>query len=330
MSLTAHLTTDSVGHGRLGFHPDCPRCRAERLAGSLADDELGSRRAPAALAALLFALPWAAAPVAAQTSSLSPEQQKPAPTSPSPGLGTDLDPGSTGSRDTYTAPTTGGGDDDDSDGPPLDSEPPDEPLAAPPPGDAPEPAHEPTTPAAPEPAQPPARVPVPTTPAPATPAPPSAATPVEPAAPQHGELIEQPGGEAAGAKVRVVRIGVDPKPPPQPASRRIPAGPPLPVEPAEPPAATDSRAGTVAAAQPTNDPTVPLSQPSSSPPREIEGDAYTVREGDSLWSIARRLIGPEASVGRIAREVSRLWELNRDRIGTGNPSLINVGTVIKL
>ena len=37
-----------------------------------------------------------------------------------------------------------------------------------------------------------------------------------------------------------------------------------------------------------------------------------------------------ASAGRIAREVNRLWELNRDRIGTGNPSLIHVGTVLKL
>jgi len=62
----------------------------------------------------------------------------------------------------------------------------------------------------------------------------------------------------------------------------------------------------------------------------ISGQRYTVRAGDSLWSIARRLLGPEASAGRIAREVNRLWELNRDRIGTGSPSLIHVGTVLKL
>jgi nucleoid-associated protein YgaU len=55
-----------------------------------------------------------------------------------------------------------------------------------------------------------------------------------------------------------------------------------------------------------------------------------VRAGDSLWSIARRLLGPDASAGRIAREVNRLWQLNRDRIGTGNPSLIQVGTVLEL
>jgi nucleoid-associated protein YgaU len=62
----------------------------------------------------------------------------------------------------------------------------------------------------------------------------------------------------------------------------------------------------------------------------IRGQRYTVRAGDSLWSIARRLLGPGASAGRIAREVNRLWGLNRDRIGTGSPSLIHVGTVLKL
>jgi nucleoid-associated protein YgaU len=75
---------------------------------------------------------------------------------------------------------------------------------------------------------------------------------------------------------------------------------------------------------------VAVSQPASPADGVIRGQRYTVRAGDSLWSIARRLLGPEASAGRIAREVNRLWELNRDRIGTGNPSLIHVGTVLKL
>jgi nucleoid-associated protein YgaU len=62
----------------------------------------------------------------------------------------------------------------------------------------------------------------------------------------------------------------------------------------------------------------------------VKGDSYTVRPGDSLWSIARRVLEPQASAGRIAREVNRLWELNQARIGTGNPSLIHVGTVLDL
>jgi len=84
----------------------------------------------------------------------------------------------------------------------------------------------------------------------------------------------------------------------------------------------------VAAASPPT--TAAVSQPGSPADRLITGQSYTVRAGDSLWSIARRLLGPEATAGRVAREVNRLWELNRDRIGTGNPSLIHVGTVLKL
>jgi nucleoid-associated protein YgaU len=115
-----------------------------------------------------------------------------------------------------------------------------------------------------------------------------------------------------------------------PGSTQIAAAAPVPVDAAEPTPAANSNAAATPVAQSSGAPATPVSQPPSPPAREIEGAAYTVRAGDSLWSIARRLLGPEASAGRIAREVNRLWELNRDRIGTGNPSLINVGTVIKL
>jgi nucleoid-associated protein YgaU len=84
------------------------------------------------------------------------------------------------------------------------------------------------------------------------------------------------------------------------------------------------------AAAPAPPVTVPVSQPSPPTGGPITRPSYTVRPGDSLWSIARRLLGPEASAGRVAREVNRLWELNRQRIGTGNPSLIRVGTVLEL
>jgi nucleoid-associated protein YgaU len=75
---------------------------------------------------------------------------------------------------------------------------------------------------------------------------------------------------------------------------------------------------------------VSVPPPSDPADTRITGASYTVRPGDSLWSIARRLLGPDASAGRIAREVNRLWQLNQDRIGTGDPSLIHVGTVLKL
>ena len=78
-----------------------------------------------------------------------------------------------------------------------------------------------------------------------------------------------------------------------------------------------------------------------SPPRAIQrrrarpqrgrNQAFlVVQSGDSLWSIAKRLLGPDASAAQIARKVSRLWDLNDDRIGTGRPDLILVGTKLRL
>jgi nucleoid-associated protein YgaU len=57
---------------------------------------------------------------------------------------------------------------------------------------------------------------------------------------------------------------------------------------------------------------------------------HTVRAGESLWTIAERLVGPDASATAVAAEVARLWELNRDRIGSGDPSLIYTGTTLRL
>jgi DNA-directed RNA polymerase specialized sigma24 family protein len=42
-SLSAHLTAGR-DHGRLRFHPDCPVCRNQRLAGTLSDPVLSTRR----------------------------------------------------------------------------------------------------------------------------------------------------------------------------------------------------------------------------------------------------------------------------------------------
>jgi nucleoid-associated protein YgaU len=55
-----------------------------------------------------------------------------------------------------------------------------------------------------------------------------------------------------------------------------------------------------------------------------------VRPGESLWSIAKGLLGGGASTAGIAREVNRLWELNTNRIGTGNPDLLMIGTKLRL
>jgi hypothetical protein len=65
------------------------------------------------------------------------------------------------------------------------------------------------------------------------------------------------------------------------------------------------------------------------------GRWYTLADGDSLWTIAARLLGlPQDSTkennARIQAEVDRLWNLNAARIGTGDPSKINAGTRIRL
>jgi resuscitation-promoting factor RpfA len=57
---------------------------------------------------------------------------------------------------------------------------------------------------------------------------------------------------------------------------------------------------------------------------------YRVQPGDSLWRIAARHLGPDATTAQTAREVNRLWELNQRRIGTGNPDLIFPGQTLSM
>ena len=52
--------------------------------------------------------------------------------------------------------------------------------------------------------------------------------------------------------------------------------------------------------------------------------------GESLWTIATDLLGRDATAAQVAREVHRLWQLNRDRIATGDPDLLPVGTTLVL
>src|SRR6476661_3524821 len=54
-SLTAHLREDG-DHGRLGFHPSCPVCCEDRLAGRLPSDAIVTVRTKALLAAGVLAV----------------------------------------------------------------------------------------------------------------------------------------------------------------------------------------------------------------------------------------------------------------------------------
>jgi nucleoid-associated protein YgaU len=55
-----------------------------------------------------------------------------------------------------------------------------------------------------------------------------------------------------------------------------------------------------------------------------------VRPGDSLWAIARKLLGPRASNGAVEHKLVAIWNLNARRIGTGDPNLIFPGTRLRL
>jgi LysM domain len=112
--------------------------------------------------------------------------------------------------------------------------------------------------------------------------------------------------------------------------------PAAPVEATAPASAGPVEASAPAVPVPTSEP-VTVAQANapasnSSDEQALEGNArsYVVQPGDSLWSIAKRLLGGEASPARIAREVHRLWSLNSSRIGTGDPDLLMVGTRLQL
>jgi hypothetical protein len=65
--------------------------------------------------------------------------------------------------------------------------------------------------------------------------------------------------------------------------------------------------------------------------RATRGERFhIVRPGESLWSIAKAQLAPDASVAAVAREVNRLWELNETRIATGSPDLLIAGTRLVL
>jgi nucleoid-associated protein YgaU len=322
VSLSAHLTAGTAEHGRMAFHPDCPRCRAERLAGNLAADSLVSRRGQAALAAGLLALSAGAPPALAQAPDTD-QQQEATPGGEPPGLEPDFDPGGDDTFDDNIAPLPGGaeagGDEDEGMGPPVETEPATDP-------DARLLLDEEHTPVAPPPA--PESMPAP------TPAPPSVPTTPAPfpAEPPLAER-EQPAPAPEQRQASTERKAPERSPKTHEPERRHGTNPtrrpdsPTPVAEAVASPARPAATPVAVVSPPT---TAAVSQPGSPADGRIRGQSYTVRAGDSLWSIARRLLGPEASAGRIAREVNRLWELNRDRIGTGNPSLIHVGTMLKL
>jgi len=74
---------------------------------------------------------------------------------------------------------------------------------------------------------------------------------------------------------------------------------------------------------------VPVAAPD--PGQNLVGkDTYIVQPGDCLWHIAARLLPGGAGTEAVAGKVAELWQLNEDRIGTGDPNLIYAGTELRL
>jgi hypothetical protein len=348
-SLTAHLREPDA-HAGLPFHPECPICRCERLVGTFASGEFVSLRTQAALAASVLAL-GTTAPAAlaaeqdsehegassvAQTVSNDPSQnpsfdpggnaetlpqapagpQNPAP--PTPG-NDDGGPIEQQSATNTNDPVVDNGDGQDKGQPQTQQTPqtPQTPQTQPTPQSPPMAADQGATPPSTADASP-----APPTPADAAPAADAPSTAPEPDEPIPTGADETGiGGTARGASL--------PQRPRRHASHRAerkavrhtqPVGGGTGSPPAPSSAATSTPSPQTAEATTTT--TAGDAKPGDS--------THRVHAGESLWSIASDVLGPSASPARIAREVHRLWQLNRERIGTGNPDLVMVGTALRL
>ena len=96
------------------------------------------------------------------------------------------------------------------------------------------------------------------------------------------------------------------------------------------PAADAGTATYTAAPAPSTAAVASATTPAGGRPARPGDRTHTVLAGESLWAIATDLLGRDATPAAVAREVHRLWQLNRDRIATGDPDLLMVGTRLVL
>ena len=335
--LARHLI-ESGSHGGLSFNPACPACREERLTGALTRLPLVPARAQAGLAAALLAASGAAPTAALANPGQEAESEQPGAAAPGgapPSISEGGDPSTSSGADT-----------------PLGEQP----LAVAPPGDGPPGADEPGGIEAPdtgdddddgEPA--------------AGPGP--AGTPGEPS---RGDGDEPGGiGEGAVSDRRPSRgVQSDELPRERPAKTRIKRdagdrtqresrrggapgarGGPQRTAPAGAPAVRGPFAGAPATTpgagvRPTAPVPAATASASSAAGHGLAASTcdqaarshrlHVVRAGESLWSIARDLVGHGATTAAVAREVQRIWDLNAAAIGTGDPDLVLVGQTLRL
>jgi hypothetical protein len=328
-SLTAHLRRPD-DHGRLGFHPECPVCRGERLAGPEPSDAVVGGRTKALVAAGVLALSTASPGV---VPAAEPDREQEGVTAPdqteadAPSSEMDLDPGGKSTDlplEVPQAPEIEASSDpyEDEGAPEPDAAADDEPPLADSNADASTPSVDPQqTPPPMEAAAAPSTAPEATSP---TLAPETAATPAQPypdaAAESHAR--ERETARASRARNQAAAASDTKRAARAPHTQQRDSTPhPMQVF-----------AATAASAQAMQ------AQPAASRPVNASrsrgaqrGDRFhVVRPNESLWSIASDLLGDDASAVRIAREVNRLWELNSARVGTGNPDLLMIGTRLTL
>jgi peptidoglycan hydrolase-like protein with peptidoglycan-binding domain len=118
---------------------------------------------------------------------------------------------------------------------------------------------------------------------------------------------------------------------PAPKARRSASRARVAARPAPPlrsPAPADS--GRVARLRPApRGPQAVVQRPRPAPVRS-SASTYTVQPGDALWPIAERHLASSRSVTEIAQQVQELESLNRDRIASGDPDLLEAGEELRL
>jgi hypothetical protein len=330
-SLTAHLRQPEE-HGRLAFHPECPLCRRERLMGTLPAEGLVTRRTQAALVAGVLAAS-AAPPAAAFAQDADGPGDEPAVPvqvrGDDPTKSADFDPGGQAADLPFDAPAApqakpAPAPDGNHSGP-LEEEPGAD-VAAPiaDAGDEPEQAPE----------EEPAPSGPPTQPAPLQPAASAPEENAQPNAPTADALPTTSAPKTHG------RPGTARQRRPDHArhtrDRRARAD--RPVATAHPPAAEQP---SIASTEQSSSERVQVQvevqdAPAPTARAQIENGTrrgerfHVVQPGESLWSIARDLLGRDASAAAVAREVNKLWERNASRIGTGDRDLLIAGTKLVL
>jgi nucleoid-associated protein YgaU len=337
-SLQAHLEQHELLVGALAFRRDCPICRAERVQGQLPSATLVPRRACAAVTAAVLATSAVAPGIAAATdgqgvAALAPESPPP-PQVSEVGVGGGAVAPASGGSSAHDEPSADAAEPSDRGARP-------DPRAGEPESGAATPAHDqpddPSPTADPEtggstgsgnesPVEPSASPP-PVHEAPATEPDMSGHGTPEPSAtptPATSETAPAPLPPNAREGTAPERSSTEPTSAPSAGTRRSAASDrPAPTEDGR----SSSRRGTrrvqrnpVRATRTTDVVDVAPGEPTS----------YTVRPGDSLWRIAERHLGPRATTTATAQEVARLWEINQQRIGTGNPDLIFPGQALRV